>query len=324
MYSFLIDAGTTNVRISLLDEHRQVMDTVKNEAGVRHTAIDGHNGKLRETIRAGIADLMQRHSVNAQEVRCCIAYGMITSNLGLVEIPHLPAPVSFEQFRKAVVSCDFPEIAPFPIRFIPGVKNFDAPVTLENANRMDMMRGEETECVGLCRLLRLDHAAVIVLPGSHNKFISVDENGRILSCMTSISGELLAALTKNTILADAVDGAFADASEYDREMVLAGARACQSGLGRASFTARILRTLGGYEASRIRSFLLGVVFSLDLQALAEADYLSRNPAIYVAGKAPISQALCDLLEARGLRAELVSDDIQKRMGVEGAWAVAGV
>ena len=31
MFSFLIDAGTTNVRISLLNDQRQAVDTVKNE-----------------------------------------------------------------------------------------------------------------------------------------------------------------------------------------------------------------------------------------------------------------------------------------------------
>lgn len=324
MVTFLIDAGTTNVRISLLDAERQVLDTVRSEAGVRHTAIDGNNHKLCQTIHDGIADLMAKHSLKAEDVGCCIAYGMITSNLGLVEIPHLPAPVSFRQFQQAVVTRDFPQIAPFPIRFIPGVKNFDAPVTLENADAMDMMRGEETECIGLCRLLKLDRPAVIVLPGSHNKFIAVDEHGSIRSCMTSISGELLSALTRNTILADAVDSAFASAEEYDREMVLAGAKACASGLGRASFTARILRTLGGFDAARLRSFLLGVVFSLDLQALEQADYLSSKPVVYIAGKAPVSQALYDLMDARGLQAELVPDALQKRMGIAGALDIAGI
>ena len=142
--------------------------------------------------------------------------------------------------------------------------------------------------------------------------------------MTSISGELLDALTKHTILADAVDGAFASAEEYDREMVLAGGQACASGLGRASFTARILRVLGGLGADKIRSFLLGVVFRLDVQALEEAGYLADDPVLYVAGKAPISQAICDLLADSGLKVTLVDASVQKAMGVEGACAIAGV
>lgn len=45
---------------------------------------------------------------------------------------------------------------------------------------------------------------LLVLPGSHMKFVSVDREDRITGCLTSISGELLAAITTGTILADAV------------------------------------------------------------------------------------------------------------------------
>ena len=137
MFGLIIDAGTTNVRVSLLDEQHQVLDVVRGDGGVRNTAIDGDNHRLCETIRDGIAALMEKYHFGAADVRFCVAYGMITSNLGLVEIPHLPAPVSFEQFQSGLVTKTFPNIAPFPITFIPGVKNFAGPVTLENAAQMD-------------------------------------------------------------------------------------------------------------------------------------------------------------------------------------------
>lgn len=63
--------------------------------------------------------------------------------------------------------------------------------------------------------------------------------------MTTIAGELLSALTHHTILTDAMGGSFAQPKTYDREFMLAGANVCTSGFGRAAFSARILRTLGG-------------------------------------------------------------------------------
>ena len=53
MFGLIIDAGTTNVRVSLLDEQHQVLDVVRGDGGVRNTAIDGDNHRLCETIRDG-------------------------------------------------------------------------------------------------------------------------------------------------------------------------------------------------------------------------------------------------------------------------------
>ena len=143
---------------------------------------------------------------------------MITSDMGLLEIPHVSAPASAQDLKNAMREQAFPEIAPFPITFIPGVRNFAAPVDLENFSMMDMMRGEETEAIGLYDLLGLKEKAMLVLPGSHNKFVAMSEEGKILGCMTSISGELLDAMTHHTILADAVGSAFVTPETYVSEM----------------------------------------------------------------------------------------------------------
>ena len=80
---------------------------------------------------------------------------------------------------------------------VPGVKTEGE--TIADA---DMMRGEETELIGLME--HLESAAVYVLPGSHSKLIHVDGAGRIVDFTTMLTGELIAALLQNTILKDAV------------------------------------------------------------------------------------------------------------------------
>ena len=69
--------------------------------------------------------------MGAGDVKRCVAYGMITSDMGLLEIPHVPAPASAADLRDAMRAQRFPEIAPFPIHFIPGVRKF----TLKMAER---------------------------------------------------------------------------------------------------------------------------------------------------------------------------------------------
>ena len=347
----VIDCGTTNLRVTLLDEDRHVLSTASAAGGVRHTAIDGNNDRLRAALRDCIGQALSKGGLTPKDVARCIAYGMITSNMGLLEIPHLCAPASAKDLRAGIQERVFEDIAPFPIAFIPGVRNFGGDVTHENFSEMDMMRGEETEAIGLYRLLALNEPAIFVLPGSHNKFVSMGADGEILGCMTSISGELLDAITHDTILADAVGRSFVTAEGYMPDMACEGAwESAHSGLGRAAFSARILQTLGGRSREAAQSYLLGAVLAQDVQALqafvpapdAALSSLGGAPAgfgaalgvapdmhaldmpqIFVAGKAPVQQAMIDVLDALGVEgARPVEASLSAHMGVEGAAAIA--
>lgn len=322
--NLVVDCGTTNLRVTLLDESLKRLDAVKAEGGVRHTAIDGNNGRLRATLRESMQTVLARNGYAPADVERCVAYGMITSALGLLEIPHVPAPASASDLRAAMQEKTFEDIAPFPIAFIPGVRNFAGPVDLTNFSEMDMMRGEETEAIGLHKLLAPKGAAMFVLPGTHNKFVSMDAQGRILGCMTSISGELLDAMTHHTILSDAVGGSFVSAQDYDAEYVKAGARECAvSGLGRAAFAGRILSTLGGQEKTRIQSYLLGAALALDVQAMQAFVGDREDVEAYIAGKAPLQQGMCDVIEALCAgEAVQVPSELSGQMGLAGALEIA--
>lgn len=343
----IIDCGTTNLRVTAVDGEGKALSVRRGEGGVRHTAIDGHTGRLKTTLKGCIDGALADAGASHAQVERCVAYGMITSNMGLLEIPHLIAPVSAADLRRGMREQTFDDVAPFPIAFIPGVRNFAGEVGFDNVGGMDMMRGEETEAVGLYDLLAPDGPAVFVLPGSHNKFVSMGENGEILGCMTSISGELLDALTHHTILADSVGRAFVPAEEYDEVAAREGAWACaQSGLGRAAFAGRILDTLGKKGRAAVQSYLLGAVLALDVEALsaflpsAPDETLTpelavpgnvlgalgvaspaprREARIFVAGKPPVQRAMCDVLDALGYEGALaVPGEISARMGLRGA------
>lgn len=165
---------------------------------------------------------------------------------------------------------------------------------------------------------------MFVLPGSHNKFVAMDAQGRIMGCMTSISGELLDAVTHHTILADAVGHSFVAADAYNAEMAKAGAReSAVSGLGRAAFAGRILNTLGGKARSDIQSYLLGATLALDVQAMQAYIGDQENVEAYVAGKAPVQQCMCDVIEAlEAGEAHQVPADLSAKMGLEGVLEIA--
>ena len=313
----VIDCGTTNLRVKLLDENKNLVDAVKAEGGVRHTSIDGHNGRLRTMLKESIDAVLAKTGHAAEDVIKCVASGMITSGLGLLEIPHLPSPVTVEDMKNGMREQVFPDIAPFPIAFIPGTRNFAGKVDMDNFGGMDMMRGEEVEAVG-------KGPALFVLPGTHNKFVSMGENGEILGCMTSISGELLDAITHHTIIADAVGHSFVAVDQYDSDMAKAGAWECaSSGLGRAAFAGRILSTLGGKEKDKIQSYLLGAVMALDVKAMQSFVDGIENMNVYVAGKDPIQRCMCDVLEELGVEgAKPVDPEISAQMGTHGVVTIA--
>lgn len=324
--TIIVDCGTTNLRCMLLGGDGRVLARGSRSGGVRHTAIDGHNGRLKAMLAECMEEVLQKAGLQMGDVSRCVAFGMITSNVGLLEIPHLIAPVSAEDLRRGMRTERFLQIAPFEIAFIPGVRNFAGSVTLENCSGMDMMRGEETESIGLYDLLRPQQESVFILPGSHNKFVRVSAKGEILGCMTSISGELLDAVTHGTILADAVGRAFATEEDYDAEMACRGAMEClRCGLGRSAFAGRILNQLGGVESVRLRSYLLGAVLAQDALALQAFIPDVSSVKVYIAGKMPLQRAIRDVLGAMGIEdAEQVPSEISGKMGLHGAMKIAGV
>lgn len=144
---------------------------------------------------------------------------------------------------------------------------------------------------------------LLVLPGSHTKFVATDEQGRITGCLTTITGELLDCITGHTIIADAVGRCFVSEDGYCREMVLRGFETGKTaGLARGAFAARILNQFGEKDKEKIANFLLGVVLSGDVQSLrgSRTLKLSRENRVIVSGKNPLRRAIADVLEQDGL------------------------
>lgn len=296
-YFITIDGGTTNTR-AVLWKDDMILAASAREVGVRDTAISDSVSPLRLAVKACVEEVMAQASISFSDLEAVAASGMLTSNVGLVEIPHLAAPVTASMLAKGIRQVLLEDICPIPISFIPGVKNQVSPVTMESFEQMDMMRGEEVETFAILKEHPVRGSAVIVLPGSHTKFVAVDASGAITGCLTTINGELLSAVTHHTILAGAVGRKFADEEHYNSSMVLRGAAAAAgTGLGRACFSGRILSTFVTEEPMDIANFLLGAVLQGDVEALKNSEALAVTPEteIIIAGKNPLRQALYDIL-----------------------------
>lgn len=292
-----IDSGTTNTRVRVWRDDA-LLASAREPVGVRDIALTQRRDTLLKAIKKARDTVFGQIGSTAEEGYVMVASGMLTAEIGLHTVPHLLTPVCFDDLVEGAVSCVLPEIDTQPVWFIPGVKNRMSDVSVHNIDAMDMMRGEEVETFGLLTQQRIPGPALIVLPGTHTKFVMVDQQQRIASCMTTMAGEFLDVLTHQTLLKQALNGRFT--GELDSEYLLSGAAACQRlGIGRSCFSVRLLDRFTSASHSQKASYLLGAVFSSDLLALRHSTAMAFTPGmpIFISGKPILQQALAALIAA---------------------------
>ena len=275
----VIDGGTTNTRINLV-RNGTVTDGLKLHQGAR-SAIDAKDA-LAQAISEGIKALLGRNGMVSGDIKRILASGMITSEFGLYKVDHTVAPAGIAELHRNMREVILSDISDIPFVFISGVKT-----TCTSLESADMMRGEETELMGI--ISETGENAVYVLPGSHSKIIFTDERGRIINFHTMLTGEMTAALSQYTILKDAVR---LGECKNDTEYLLKGyTYAKQHGINEALFKTRILKNLFNATYDQAYSFFCGAVLS------AEADSIlgMGTKRIYVGGRTEIKEQLSAIL-----------------------------
>ncbi|MFC3419088.1 2-dehydro-3-deoxygalactonokinase [Salinicoccus hispanicus] len=266
MYVILIDSGTTNTRIRIVDEQsKAVIDALKIEVGVKNAAMDKSNQGLKEAIEQGMEEVLGKNSLGKSDIVHIIASGMITSNLGLKEVPHVVAPAEISDFSRGM---DQDEIYGIPCHFIPGMKNkdIDGDGTIEDIREMDIMRGEEVEVFGLLEQMDISGEGIIILPGSHTKFVRVNKDKELVSCFSTLGGELVQAVQGNTILSSSLEDGLIDTLEMDH-LENGYFKTKEEGLTRSLFGVRLLDMYTNISGNQRANYLLGAIYHEDVQAL---------------------------------------------------------
>ena len=318
-----IDAGTSNTRVFLWQD-TTILAEAQMPIGVRHTAIDRHNKKLTAAVRDTLREAARKAGVTMDDIACILGAGMLTSNVGLKEIPHLAAPISLDALSHAIVPCHLPEICPQVIHLIPGIKNMDdMSFTDETIGHMDIMRGEETEAAAILQCFPSIEHMVLVLPGSHNKYIAVSNGDTICGCLTTLAGELLHAMTFDTILASSTAQSYAE--HYDAEAFQRGV-VCrrQSGFGHAAFMARILDLFDEATPNVVQNYLLGILLADDLIALRRSPlFPNLSEAVFIIAGNPLMQAAYKtLLASENYPTRSLDQDTMCALSGRGAIALA--
>jgi 2-dehydro-3-deoxygalactonokinase len=284
-----VDSGTTRTRAWVLADGGVAAGS-SAVVGARDLARNRDKQWLLGRVRSVAEETLAAASLSWEEVDAVVGFGMITSELGLVELPHLIAPVGTAELAAAMYEPSGAAALPARLLLVPGVRNVSE--SIENA---DFMRGEETEVIGLLALDRIKPPLLYVSIGSHPKFVWVDADRRIAWSLTTLSGELIWALQQETILAELIDPS---AELVDFDAVDDGARVAEAaGLSRALFAARILNRIGRASRETCSAFVHGAVARADLRALEEALPTEAAPErIVLSGRGPLLDAYRHLLE----------------------------
>ena len=281
-----VDMGTTNTRAWLMEGSRLIARETA-PVGVRDSARE----KSAKVIRNGLHDLIAQ--LRGSSVACMPAHiaaaGMITSSLGLTELPHVAAPAGLDELSSAAQWHHFDDVSDLPILLVPGVRCGPASPKIEQIDSLDVMRGEETLCAGLIASSIVDRSGAVLNLGSHWKAIQFDEKGRISSSITSLSGELLHATQQRTILAGSVATNWPD--RLSPEWLTSGMNLVrQSGVARTLFCARLLDLSHQGSPEDRLAFVVGAFIATDLDALRNRGALSSQREVGIIGHKALAEA----------------------------------
>jgi 2-dehydro-3-deoxygalactonokinase len=233
-----MDMGTTNTRVWLVVGNT-IVARKSASVGVRESARAGNTSVVHGALKELFSALQTEGQSLGRKPTLILGAGMVTSSLGLLEIDHVLAPAGEEELARSMRQLSNPQITDLPIWLVPGVRTGPAKPEIADLSDVDVIRGEETLCVGLQRLGILGPHSTLLNLGSHWKAITLDEHGRIASSFTTLSGELIHAVQKHTVLSSALpQDRF---TELDFHWLEQGrAQQEMSGLSRALFCVRIL------------------------------------------------------------------------------------
>ena len=285
-----IDMGTTNCRV-FLTEGRRVWARVEAGFGVRDVDRGKSPNHLREKLEALIAEASQNAKRDGLITMPAYAVGagMLTSRQGLLEIPHLSAPVSEADLARHMQTVSPRLAGDIELILAPGVRTGSLSTDLETALHSDLMRGEETLVAGLLATGRLQANGALLNLGSHWKWIWIDDQKRIARSRTALTGELIHVTQSHTLLASALPRN-RPATLHEDWLERGGREARQSGLSRALFCVRLLEQAGQGTPEERLSFLYGAFLEMELMALGQEESLHRTESICITGPPALAEA----------------------------------
>ncbi|PSR53177.1 2-keto-3-deoxy-galactonokinase [Adhaeribacter arboris] len=199
------DWGTSSLRLSWVNtQELQIIDEVSGQEGIASTynAWKESTDKNISQKEFFLQKLQQQINVLATKLGVdlnnipVVLSGMASSSIGLEELAYAEVPFALDGSKATVRSFEKqPEFSHETV-LISGVRN-----------QRDVMRGEETQLIGLVHLMNLPDSKqkeiVFVFPGTHSKHIQV-QNNAIINFQTYMTGEFFNLIAQHSILKNSI------------------------------------------------------------------------------------------------------------------------
>ena len=291
-----VDWGTTSMRARLVSGEGAIRAEAPTGPGMGALTPDAFEPALVSAIGPWLVGPWLDGVDRPVDVLVC---GMAGARQGWREAPYASVPAALDALLSSAITVPTDD-ARLAVRIVPGLSQADPP---------DVMRGEETQLLGL--LVGNDlRDATVCLPGTHSKWVAIEDR-RVIRFATHMTGEIFAAIGGHTILRHSLGADEASDDEAFDEAVREAREVAGAVLDRL-FGLRAAGLLGDVSAGRARSRLSGLLIGAEIAVALGAD---RPGTVHVVAAGPLAARYGRALDAFGVHA-CVHDG--------GALAVAGL
>jgi len=245
-----VDWGTSNLRAWGIGTCGDVSFSLMSDQGMSKLTPDAYPGVLGALLSGNLPS--KRSQV---DVLIC---GMAGAKQGWMEAPYLDAPADLETLVDRAVAPAMPD-ARVSARILPGICQ-------RITNQEDVMRGEETQLLGLGTLWP-DFKGVVCMPGTHSKWVQLTGR-RVQRFTTAMTGELFEVLRTHSVLRHSFSGPIQGPQHDDglQAGLMCGIEAPQK-LPVMLFKVRAGSLLTGRAADWCAGFLSGLLIGSEIGAL---------------------------------------------------------
>lgn len=264
-----VDWGTSSARSYLLDRAGRILETGPAGRGVLAvTEETGGSAAARGRAFEQELETMCGRWLDEHPSLPVLAAGMVGSNQGWTDVPYQRLPADLTSLARSMVEVRAERTR---LHVVPGL--------LGDGALPEVMRGEETQILGALEAVPdgdVGEAAaeqVVVLPGTHTKWVTVRER-TVTDFTTAMTGELYGLVTRYSILARGASGGGGSATEaFDRGVETSVATGAETGLLATLFSARTLPLTGRLAPESVNDYVSGLMIG------AEVAGLLRHPTV---------------------------------------------
>nr|WP_279169474.1 2-dehydro-3-deoxygalactonokinase [Providencia huaxiensis] len=241
-----IDWGTTNFR-ALLVANGEIVDKKERAQGILTIEKEAFETTLYSIIGEWIEKFPMIDIYSS---------GMVGSQQGWHEVDYLTLPVNALKVAKNLFS--FKASWGSLIHIVPGITGSS------RYGQPDIMRGEETQLIGLSEISQSENNYVI-LPGTHSKHCEM-KSGELVAFSSYMTGEFFSLLMDHSMIGKGLDHQI-----NCEETFIEGLKTASKGIpfSHLVFSARTKRVNHLIASEYVGSYLSGILIGYELQPLLE-------------------------------------------------------